>query len=124
MNKDSMTKLSKILAVIGVLLLTLSTLAAKDFAKDKLVVGACSDKALEIAEAQALISFGASNNAFRPEPEIDLLTQNDDKFTMTFEVKGIPAMNLEGSTCNYKVEMRRNNLGECWMEKIEQTKCL
>lgn len=119
-----MTKLSKVIAVIVVLLLTLSTLAAKDFAKEKMVVGVCSDKALEIAEAQALISFGASDNAFRPEPEIELLRQNDEKFTMTFEVKGIPAMNLEGSTCNYKVQMRRNNLGECWMEKIEQTKCL
>jgi hypothetical protein len=119
-----MTKLSKVLAFIGVLLLTLSTLAAKDFAKEKMVVGACSDKALEIAEAQALISFGASNNAFRPEPEIDLIHQDDDNFTMTFEVRGIPAMNLEGSNCNYKVQMRRSNLGDCWMEKIEQTKCL
>ena len=83
-----MTKLSKVIAVIVVLLLTLSTLAAKDFAKEKMVVGVCSDKALEIAEAQALISFGASDNAFRPEPEIELLRQNDEKFTMTFEVRG------------------------------------
>ncbi len=119
-----MTKMSKILAIIAVLLITLSTLAAKDFAKEKIVVMACSDKAMEIAEAQAHISFGRVETKRSHEPVIDLLSQNNEKLTMTFEVKGIPAITMDATSCNYKVKMRRNTLGECWMEKIEQTKCI
>ncbi|MFZ4713568.1 MAG: hypothetical protein ACOYL6_07650 [Bacteriovoracaceae bacterium] len=121
--KETMTKLSKLLAVLAILLITLSTLAAKDFAKEKIVIGICSDKALAIAEGQALISFG-SRNIIRQEPEVELVSQNDETFTMTFEVKGIPAVSAETSTCSYIVEMHRNNLGDCWMEQIKQTTCI